>query len=37
MHGSSTSFKSLVPKPLMISSPQPPSAKKGTYGTSASN
>jgi hypothetical protein len=31
-HGSSTSFKLLVPKPLTISSPRPPSAKKGAYG-----
>jgi hypothetical protein len=36
-HGSSTSFKSPAPKPLTIGSPQPPSAKKGTYGASASN
>jgi hypothetical protein len=36
-HNDSTSFKSLAPKPPTIGSPQPPSAKKGTYGASASN
>jgi hypothetical protein len=36
-HGGSTLFKLLVPKPLMIVSPRPPSAKKGAYGASASN
>jgi hypothetical protein len=36
-HGGSTSSKSSVPKPLTIDSPQPPSAKKGAYGASASN
>jgi hypothetical protein len=36
-HGGSSSFKSPAPKPLAIDSPRPPSAKKGTYGTSASN
>jgi hypothetical protein len=36
-HGGSTSFKSRAPKPLTINSPRPPSAKKGAYGTSASN
>jgi hypothetical protein len=35
--GDSTSFKSSAPKPPTIGSPQPPSAKKGTYGASASN
>jgi hypothetical protein len=37
MHGGSTSFKSLAPKPLTIGSPQLPSAKVGAYGASASN
>jgi hypothetical protein len=37
MHSGSTSFKSLMPKTLTISSPRPPSTKKGAYGTSASN
>jgi hypothetical protein len=37
MHGSSTSFKSPAPKPPMIGSPRPPSAKKDAYGASASN
>jgi hypothetical protein len=37
MPSGSTSFKSPVPKPLMINSPQLPSAKKGSYDTSASN
>jgi hypothetical protein len=36
-HNGSTSFKSPPPKPLTIASPQPPSAKKGAYGTSTSN
>jgi hypothetical protein len=36
-HGSSTPFKSLLPRPLTISTPRPPSAKKGTYGVSAPN
>jgi hypothetical protein len=36
-HDDSTSFKSPTPKPLTIGSPWPPSAKKGAYGTSASN
>jgi hypothetical protein len=36
-HGDSTPFKSPVPKPLTISSPRPPSTKKGTYGALASN
>jgi hypothetical protein len=36
-HGGSTSFKSPAPKPPTISSPRPPSAKKGAYGASASN
>jgi hypothetical protein len=35
-HGGSTSFKLLMPKPLMINSPRPPLAKKGAYGPSAS-
>jgi hypothetical protein len=33
----SSSFKSPTPKPPMIGSPQPPSAKKGAYGASTSN
>jgi hypothetical protein len=33
-HGCSTSFKSPVPKPPTIGSPQPLSVKKGAYGTS---
>jgi hypothetical protein len=35
--GSSTLLKSLAPKPLIASSPQPPSSKKGTCVTSTSN
>jgi hypothetical protein len=35
-HGGSNPFKSLEPKPLIIGSPRPPSAKKGTYGASTS-
>jgi hypothetical protein len=34
--GGSTSFKSSMPKPPMIGSPRPLSAKKGAYGASAS-
>jgi myo-inositol-hexaphosphate 3-phosphohydrolase len=36
-HGDSTSFKSPVPKPPTISSPRPPSVKKGAYGALVSN
>jgi hypothetical protein len=36
-HHGSTSFKSPVPKPSMIDSPRPPSAKKDAYGASTSN
>jgi hypothetical protein len=39
-HDGGTSFRSPVPKPLMIGSPplpRPPSAKKGAYGALASN
>jgi hypothetical protein len=36
-HGGSTPFKLLVPKPLAINTPQPPSVKKGTYGAWTSN
>jgi hypothetical protein len=35
-HGGSTPFKSSAPKPLTISSPRTPLAKKGTYGASTS-
>jgi hypothetical protein len=37
MHDGSTSFKSSAPKPLMVGSPRPLSAKKGAYGASTSN
>jgi hypothetical protein len=37
MHIGSTSFKSLAPKPSTVSSPRPPSAKKGMYDASVSN
>jgi hypothetical protein len=37
MHNGSISFKSPAPKPSTIDSPRPPSAKKGTYDTLASN
>jgi hypothetical protein len=37
MHGGSTSFKSPMPKPLTITSPRPPSVKRGAYGASASS
>jgi hypothetical protein len=36
-HGSSTSFKSLTSKQLMIDFPRLLSAKKGAYGASTSN
>jgi hypothetical protein len=36
-HNGNTSFKSLAPKQVTISSPRPPSAKKGAYGALASN
>jgi hypothetical protein len=36
-HGGSTSLKSLAPKPPMVGSPRPLSAKKGAYGASVSN
>jgi hypothetical protein len=36
-HCGSTSFKSLAPKPSMVGSSQPHSAKKSAYGASTSN
>jgi hypothetical protein len=36
-HDGTTTFKSSAPKPSMIDSPRPPSAKKGAYGALASN
>jgi hypothetical protein len=35
--GSSTPLRSSVPKPLTISTPQPPLAKKGTYAAASSS
>jgi hypothetical protein len=36
MQGGSTLLRSPMPKPLTISNPRPPSAKKGTYVASPS-
>jgi hypothetical protein len=37
MQGGNTPLRSLVPKPLIVGTPRPPLAKKGTYVASSSN